>query len=181
MELKLLAPDSPEIPQIRRINDVSFPDNERVPIDELFRFGGIDVIGITNNGETAGFLAMRRFADLAYIAYFAIAPEIRSQGIGTAALKALHGFYADCQIAVDIEAPDDKYPNNAQRLSRRGFYMRCGFIPTGWFQFYMDTEFEIFSSVPDFNKTAFEDMNAEIHAKAPEFDPHLYRKGNGEQ
>ncbi len=40
----------------------------------------------------------------------------------------------------------------------------------------METEFEIACSEPHFDKTEFEGLIAEIHAKAKDFNPKLYRK-----
>ncbi len=179
MELRKLSRSSDDIPLLEKLNNEAFPDNERVPIPVMFSFSeknGMDILGIYVNGEFSGFFIIRKLEKCAYIAYFAVCPEKRSKGIGGCALKMLSKYYSGCQIVVDFEAPDENSGNNAQRLRRRAFYYRNGFFPTGYYQYYMDTEFEIACSDKVFNKPAFEAMIADIHEKAPEFDPHLYQK-----
>ncbi len=179
MELIQLFPDSADISQVKRLNLEAFPDNERVDIDDLFEFGSdgkMDILGIYRDGEFCGFFVIRKSERIAYIAYFAVCAEKRSQGIGGAALRALAESYPGRQIVVDFEALDEVSGNNAQRQRRRDFYYRNGFFETGWFQFYMQTEFEIACISPVFDKDGFEQMIAEIHERAPEFDPHMYKK-----
>lgn len=178
MELKKLKPDSPDVALVKKLNDQAFPDHERVSIDALFAFGSdgsMDILGIYDRAEFAGFFVIRTFRNFAYIAYFAVCPEKRSQGIGGNALRLLKEFYSGCQIVVDFEAPDESCENNSQRLRRRSFYYRNGFFATDWYQFYMETEFEIACSDPDFDKSGFDALIADIHARVPDFDPHLYR------
>lgn len=179
MQLKKLIQHSPDALLAEQLNEQAFPENEHVSLNALYDFGqdgSMDILGIYAEDVFAGFFVIRRFRQFAYIAYFAVCPERRSQGIGSAALGLLRAFYPGCQIVVDFEAPDVNCPNNAQRLRRRDFYYRNGFFQTGWYQFYMETEFEIACSEPDFDKPGFEALNADIHARAPEFDPHLYRR-----
>lgn len=182
MELKKLTPSSPDVALVEQLNMQAFPENERVSIQGLFAFGqdgSMDILGIYAEQEFAGFFVIRKFRNFSYIAYFAICPEKRSRGIGSAALRCLREFYPEQQIVVDFESPDESCANNSQRLRRRSFYYRNGFFETGWYQFYMETEFEIACSDTKFDKAGFDDLIADIHAKAPEFDPHLYRK-NGQ-
>ena len=181
MELIELFPDSADISLAEKVNNEAFPDNERVEISDLFEFGKdgkMELLGIYDGGEFCGFFVMRKPERIAYIAYFAVCREKRSHGIGGRALKLLSERYPDRQIVVDFEAPDESCTENAVRLRRREFYYRNGFYPTGWFQFYMQTEFEIACSSEDFDKAALEEMNAELHARYAPYDPHLYRKDN---
>ena len=178
MLLKKLSKNDIDVRLIKELNEQAFPDNERVSIDGLFDFGSdgsMDILGIYGSSFT-GFFVIRKFKQIAYIAYFAICPEMRCKGNGSHALKLLKEYYHDRQIVVDFEALDEHHKDNQQRIRRRDFYLRNGFNETGWFQFYMDTEFEIFCSDLNFNKTQFDGMNADIHSKYPDYDPHPYRK-----
>lgn len=180
MELRPITTESPDLPRFDALNRQAFPEQERVPTEHLLAAEGLENFGIYEDGAFVGMLVMRVFRDLAYIAYFAIVPERRSQGLGSKALRVMREHYTGKQIVLDFEALDPAAENQPQRLRRREFYLRGGFYPTGWFQFYMETEFEIFCSEEDFDKTAFDAMLADIHAHVPEFDPHPYRKAQGE-
>ena len=179
MYFRKLDKNSVDIPKLENLNNQSFPDNERIEIDDMFSFSeksGREVLGIYTNDKFSGFIITIKYGKCVYICYFAVCPEKRSQGIGGQALKMLKEYYPDCQIVVDFEAPDENADNNQQRIRRRNFYYRNGFFETGYYQFYMNTEFEIACSDTDFNKTSFEKLISEIHKIAPDFNPKLYRK-----
>ena len=178
MKLIKLDPDHADIPRVKQINAEAFPDNERVEIDDLFNFGSdgtMDILGIYPDEEIAGFFVILTAERIVYIAYFAVSAEKRSRGMGSAALAALRELYRGRQVVVDFESVLEPDTDTAQRERRRAFYLRNGFYATGWYMFYMDAEFEITSSEAEFDKGAFEQMIADIHARAPMFDPHLYR------
>ena len=179
MQLIAMGLDHPDIALVRQLNREAFPENERVEIDKLFsdpEEHSLVLLGVYREGRFAGFCVVRESTKFAYLAYFAIAPECRSQGIGSAALGLLRTYYPGRQIVVECEAPDDKSPNQAQRLRRRAFYLRSGFHETGWFMYYMQAEFELLCSAEDFDKAGFDALIAEIHAKVPFFNPVPYPK-----
>lgn len=179
MYFKKLDRNSSDIPMLENLNNQAFPENERIEINDMFSFpekSGREVIGIYTDGKFSGFIITIKFRKCVYICYFAICPEKRSQGIGGQSLKMLKEYYPDCQIVVDFEAPDENSANNPQRIRRRNFYYRNGFFETGYYQFYMQTEFEIACSETDFNKAEFEGLISEIHKVAHDFNPKLYRK-----
>ena len=129
--LRILTQDSPETARLETINEVSFPECERNAISDLFasgRDGNLDMIGIYAGDALAGFFAVRKFRRIRYLAYFAVAPERRSEGIGSAAIRQLKMLYPDCQIVTEFEAPD---PVHEIRRRRRDFYIRNGFYETG--------------------------------------------------
>ena len=177
MKLIPLTPDSPDVMLAQQLNEEAFPDNERVDLDDFFRSntdGQLEILGIYTEEAFSGFFVMRLFQNIAYMAFFAVIKEKRSLGIGSQALKDLKEYYPGKQIVVDFESVREEAANKGQRQRRRNFYLRNGFYKTGWFQFYSDTEFEIVCSVPMFDKETFEALIADIHARVPEFDPHLY-------
>lgn len=181
MNIKLikLSADSADISKLTDLNNEAFPENERVPVEEMFEFSevsGTDILGIYAENEFSGFIIVRKSEKCAYIAYFAICAEKRSQGIGSATLRLLPDYYPNCQIVVDFETLDETSNNNPQRIRRRNFYYRNGFYETGYYQFYMETEFEIACTDEVFDKPSFENMIAQIHSIVPEFNPKLYQK-----
>ncbi|MBO4877811.1 MAG: GNAT family N-acetyltransferase [Ruminococcus sp.] len=179
MELRPIYRGTVDADYAEEINKESFPDNEYVPLSDLLSAvenGDMEILGIYTEYGFSGFLMVRKWTDFVYICFFAVKKELRSHGIGTAALHSLKDYYDGLELTVDYEAPDESCPNNEQRIRRQEFYRRCGFCTTGWYQFYMNCEFEIASTQVPFNKESFESLNAFIHSRVPQFDPHLYRK-----
>lgn len=179
IQLREILQDSPDKPELDKINEDAFPENERCSIDNLFASGSdgnLDFIGIYASNVLVGFFAVRKFGRIRYIAYFAVSSDKRSMGIGSKALQLLKDFYSDCQIVTEFESPDENCTNNSIRIRRRDFYIRNGFLPTGWFSSYDDTEFEIACSEKKFDKAEFDKFTGYLSSIVPDFIPHPYRK-----
>ena len=173
--LRLLTQDSPDAEKLERINEAAFPPNERNTIRSLFasgRDGNLDMIGIYAGDALAGFLAVRKFRRIRYLAYFAVAPERRSEGIGSAAIQQLKMLYPDCQIITEFEVPDSVHEI---RRRRRDFYIRNGFFETGWYTFYDETEFQIACSEPEFDIRAFTQFLAYLNTIISDHIPQPYQ------
>ncbi|MBR4200474.1 MAG: GNAT family N-acetyltransferase [Oscillospiraceae bacterium] len=173
--LRILTQDSPETARLETINEVSFPECERNAISDLFasgRDGNLDMIGIYAGDALAGFFAVRKFRRIRYLAYFAVAPERRSEGIGSAAIRQLKMLYPDCQIVTEFEAPD---PVHEIRRRRRDFYIRNGFYETGWYTFYDETEFQIACSEPELDMPVFRLFLAYLNTIISDHIPQPYQ------
>ena len=126
-------------PEIYRIMQASFSDDEYRPYDEqlaLFEEPeyrvyympaiGMERVGNHSTGNStmhaAGFLAVWEFESFTYIEHFAVDPALRNSGTGSAMLQELVRKYQK-QICLEVELPEDE-------LTRRriGFYERNGFV-----------------------------------------------------
>ena len=126
-------------PEIYRIMQASFSDDEYRPYDEqlaLFEepeywIYYMPAIGMERGGNhstgnftmrAAGFLAVWEFESFIYIEHFAVDPSLRNSGTGSAMLKELVKQYQK-PICLEVELPEDE-------LTRRriGFYERNGFV-----------------------------------------------------
>lgn len=177
--LKPLVPNTPDAALADALNRRAFPENEYVPMAGMMAEvprGEVEILGVYVENRFSGFLVMRCWEGIAYVAFFAISEEARCQGVGGQSLRLLQDYYPGKQIVVDFEAVDDEAPNAAQRRRRRAFYLRNGLHPTGWYAYYSETEFEIVCSGEEFDDRAFCDLFAHIHRQFPDFDPRVYRK-----
>lgn len=107
-------------PEIYRIMQASFSDDEYRPYDEqlaLFEEPEYRIYYMP-----AGFLAVWEFESFIYIEHFAVDPSLRNSGTGSAMLKELVKQYQK-PICLEVELPEDE-------LTRRriGFYERNGFV-----------------------------------------------------
>ena len=109
-----------DFPEIYRIMQASFSDDEYRPYDEqlaLFEEPEYRIYYMP-----AGFLAVWEFESFIYIEHFAVDPALRNSGTGSAMLKELVKQYQK-PICLEVELPEDE-------LTRRriGFYKRNGFV-----------------------------------------------------
>ena len=109
-----------DFPEIYRIMQASFSDNEYRPYDEqlaLFEEPEYRIYYMP-----AGFLAVWEFESFIYIEHFAVDPALRNSGTGSAMLQELVKQYQK-PICLEVELPEDE-------LTRRriGFYERNGFV-----------------------------------------------------
>lgn len=107
----------------------AFPANERMPFFMIKKFAKkvkCDLFGIYDNGFS-GIMFVVYYADIVYIFYLAVIPEMRGKGCGTKALSAAKEIFADKRIILNMEEVDEKYSNFEQRLNRQRFYESNGF------------------------------------------------------
>ena len=107
-------------PEIYRIMQASFSDDEYRPYDEqlaLFEEPEYRIYYMP-----AGFLAVWEFESFIYIEHFAVDPALRNSGTGSAMLQELVKQYQK-PICLEVDLPEDE-------LTRRriGFYERNGFV-----------------------------------------------------
>lgn len=128
-----------DFPEIYRIMQASFSDDEYRPYDEqlalfekpeyrIYYMSAIEMERVSNHStgnstmHAAGFLAVWEFESFTYIEHFAVDPVLRNSGTGSAMLQELVRKYQK-QICLEVELPEDE-------LTRRriGFYERNGFV-----------------------------------------------------
>ena len=174
MELRKITASSPDKLILEEINTEAIPECERNSLDDLLDTGA-EVSGIYEDGEPVGFMVLRRYKSILYLAYLAVRNDMRSKGIGSKALKQLVEDNADCRTAVEYEAPCSSCESD-MRSRRKGFYERCGFISTGWYTFYDETEFEIACAGLPFDIDEFNGFVAYLSSIVDDHIPQPYRK-----
>ena len=175
MVLKTLSNGSDDIEILEKINEEAIPENERNSLEDLMATGA-EVVGIYEDSKPAGFLVVREYGEIVYLAYLATRQDLRGQGIGGRALGKLVAMHSDKQVVVEYEAPDDGSDENDLNQRRKQFYLRNGFFETGWYTYYDETEFEIGCSKKDYDAEAFEGFVAYLSSIISDHIPKPYRK-----
>ena len=108
-----------DFPEIYRIMQASFSDDEYRPYDEqlaLFEEPEYRIYYMP-----AGFLAVWEFESFIYIEHFAVDPALRNSGTGAMQHELVKQYQKP--ICLEVELPEDE-------LTRRriGFYERNGFV-----------------------------------------------------
>ena len=174
MELKKLTIDSPDIPALEEINEEAIPDCERNSFIDLMNTGAT-ILGIYEDGPV-GFLVIREYRSILYLAYLAVNSSLRSKGIGGMALNELVSNYVNYMIVVEYEAPNPVASGNELNIRRKGFYKRNGFCETGYFTFYDDTEFEIGCAGMEFDAELFGEFTEHLSTIVSDHIPKPYKK-----
>ena len=179
--LRRIPQNAPEKAELDLINNEAFPECERIALDDLYATGAdgnFELLCIDYSGQPSGFFAVRKFENLYYIAFLAIKKQLRTKGIGSAALRELLHSEKDCVFVTEVEAPFPDSSPEEIRHRRKRFYLRSGFYETGWYSYYSETEFEIMCSSQEFDHAAFDRMFRYFHTIAPSFQPQLYTRSD---
>ncbi|MDO4537289.1 MAG: hypothetical protein Q4B54_03935 [Coriobacteriales bacterium] len=96
-------------------------------------------------------------------------------------MQALKERYGDKAIVFDYESVFEECDNMAQRERRRAFYLRNGYLETGWFVRANGVELIVASSKEDFDINDYVAMLEEWAKDAPDSAegvemPEIYRR-----
>lgn len=126
--IRLKSPDDKFYPEFMSLYEDAFPDFERrthiqqarALSDERFYLNALK----NSDGSFAGFIAFWDFGENTFIEHFAVAPNLRGEGVGS---KIINGFLKENPkpCILEIEFPDNK---NSERRLR--FYETFGFVST---------------------------------------------------
>ena len=114
----------------------AFPPAELKPLAVMLRLmerGRYLCYGYYRNGRLAAYAFFYRHdSRVLLLDYFAVTPELRGRGVGSAFLAALDAVLGGVCILGEVEMPDSHDAGlNAMRLRRIAFYERAGFSLTG--------------------------------------------------
>lgn len=112
----------------------AFPENERKKFTAIIEMRNRCVCNlhtVWNDDKRAGLAFVVKVGPAVLLDYFAIDPAMRGQGLGGESLKALCHEYEGCDFYLEIEDPEVKCDNREERLARRAFYLKNGFVETG--------------------------------------------------
>lgn len=149
---------------VRGLYQESFPANERMDFESLFSpvpKGKKRVMEIYDGAYKAGFISVFEYEDNVYLLYFAISPLLRGKGIGTQALRMLCKQAGTKRVVIDIERIQEGEKDGV-KSRRRNFYLRNGFIPSGYYsRFYgVDYEYLVYGKI--FGPDEYMDLMASL-------------------
>ena len=120
----------------KKLYKSAFPRDERIPFWLLKIAAVLHIIYFLEmyaEGKYIGFaycLVSRR-KRMCYIAYLAVNGSLRSSGYGSLILKKLNRMFPGYVLSLSIEEIDSRAENNEQRINRKRFYKKNGYVSTG--------------------------------------------------
>lgn len=128
LKYEKLTSKSRDLSKVQELYELSFPPNERGPLEALLDDGtSCSEIFVLYDDIFCGFISLLSCGDLSHIIYFAIEDELRGKGYGGQALNLLKTIKSECRILADLEMVTDVADNNLQRTKRKAFYTKNGY------------------------------------------------------
>ena len=110
----------------------AFPRSERVPLKYLMKQDtGWDLIACYDGETFCGFYSTLTFGNITHILFLAIVEELRNHGYGSALLGLIAERYKGNRIILDMESDVPDAPNYEQRVRRKAFYEKNGYVESG--------------------------------------------------
>ena len=123
------ATDEKRLKLIEDLYMRAFPKSERKPFKLMVQKQTEGTMELLSIEEENAFLGLAIFAhdkDIALLDYFAISDDMRGQGIGSRAIKALQKIYAGKRFVLEIETTKKPCDDLEMRSKRKAFYLRNG-------------------------------------------------------
>ena len=166
MDEIIIRPGSKELPEVQRLYEEAFPEEEQIPFERLINDRKACILrAYYQDTQLCALSYVFEYEAMVYIGYFAVLEELRGKQIGSQLLEHLKEQYRKYQIAVDIEYADDTTDPNGIKKRRREFYLRHGFHPSGLCYRLYNVDYEILTDKGTISREAFNKL-VEAHVGA---------------
>ncbi len=155
----------------------AFPVEEYLDPAEIVRMAqhdSYDFLALLDEDQFVGFMVVKLYKKMTYLFFLAIDPNCRAKGYGSRAIETLKANYPDRTHTVDLEMLDENAQNYLQRIKRKRFYLRNGYVETGLFLSYLGVDYEVLYIGTDFVVDDFKEMMQSIQIK--DFAPRYFTK-----
>ena len=139
----------------------AFPKAERKPFQLMVKKqaeGTMELLSIEEENRFLGLAIFAHDKDIALLDYFAISDEMRGQGIGSRAIKALQKIYAGKRFVLEIETTKKPCNDLEMRNKRKGFYLRNGLHTMEFDVMLFGVEMEMLSNADHLNFDEYLDV-----------------------
>lgn len=122
--------------QIKKIYLEAFPKCERKPwfiLRHSIKKQKAIIMTACEAEQLCGFAVLIPYQDMVMVDYLAVSSKIRSKGTGSYMLKKICERFSNKKIILLIEELDDLAINRDQRIARKKFYQKNGFISSQLF------------------------------------------------
>ncbi len=113
----------------------AFPGAQRIPTFLLrykLRNGKEGINVLYENNEWIGLIYSTEYRDIVFVQFLAISKSSRSRGYGSKVMESLGYIHSGKRIVLNIEELDERAENYQQRIKRKAFYEKNGFISAGY-------------------------------------------------
>lgn len=166
-----------DLDKVDRLNRASFPDDERMDIDLIVdrsKIQKVDFYAVYLDEEFVGFFNTMVYKHTAYVLFLAVEENKRDLGIGSEILKLIAKIYEGYQVVLDLEVQDENADNASQRIRRKKFYLRNGYVETGYILEYEDVKLELLCyNTNTFDAAEYQELMNKVSNE--HFRPNVYK------
>ena len=133
MEIRKISKD--DFKKVKEIYCEAFPKREQKPffmLKSAWKKQKNNIWVAMEDDTLLGFVVTIPNGNIVLVEYLAVNHKMRSRGTGSALMKKICEYYEQTIILL-IEKIDYTADNNAQRIARKNFYLRNGFVPSNLF------------------------------------------------
>ena len=144
--------------KVKEIYMDAFSKDERMPfvfMVMLSKTTNTDFLAFYDKEILCGFIYIATIDNLTFVMFFAVDKNIRSKGYGSAILSKVQSLYPDNKILISIERCDVDAENKNDRIRRKNFYIKNGYVDTGYLIELSKAEQEILIKNGVFDKAEF--------------------------
>ncbi|GAW97943.1 MULTISPECIES: GNAT family N-acetyltransferase [Colwellia] len=113
----------------------AFPEARHIPtwlLRYTLRKGKVGFNIIYAHDTWIGLIYITEYTDIIFVQFLAIAESYRSAGYGSKVMASLKGTHSGKRIVLNIEELNQQTKNYKQRVKRKAFYEKNGFISSGY-------------------------------------------------
>ena len=155
------ATDENRLKYIENLYLRAFPKLERKPFSlmvEKQREGTMELLSMEEDGRFLGLAIFAYDKDIALLDYFAVTEELRGQGIGSRAIKALQKIHTGKRFVLEIETTKKPCKDLEMREHRKAFYLRNGLHTMNFDVDLFGVEMEVLSNAEVLNFDEYLDV-----------------------
>ncbi|HCO30039.1 MAG TPA: hypothetical protein DIT54_11815 [Lachnospiraceae bacterium] len=132
-KMRLKRAKKEQLAQVKQLYKTAFPKEERRPFFLLqleMKKRVMEILSVEEDGF-AGLLISSFYKDLVLIEFLAIDDRRRGEGLGSKVLALAKKRYKGRRVLLEIEIPDEDADATDDKVRRKEFYARNGFLPSG--------------------------------------------------
>lgn len=144
--------------RVKHIYKDAFPAKERMPFPMMVAMSKLwntSFLAFYEGDTLCGFIYLAKNRKMVFVMFFAVDQKLRSKGYGSVILKEIGKRYSDKKIIISIEPCDEGVTDIDIRRRRKDFYMRNGYVETGYRMKLSGVEQEIIIANGSFSKNEF--------------------------
>ena len=122
--------------EVKDIYVSSFPKEDRMPFGLMLMMSYLwnsEFLAFYDDDVLCGFVYMATIGRQSYVMFFAVNENIHSKGYGSRILETVQSMHINNKIIISIEPCDESAEDFEQRIRRKNFYLKNGYLETGYF------------------------------------------------